>query len=103
MGTTDWQELALNVVGKARSAIWNGREYLVAPLTTIVPGVLAGSQGRLYYPPEQVARNHKDWDDVPITVRHPVDLNNNHVTAKAPDVLARQGIGFLRNSRIHEG
>ena len=30
----------------------HGRSYLVAPTTLIVPGVLNGSMGPLYYPPE---------------------------------------------------
>jgi len=48
-----------------------GRDYIVAPLTLIVPGVLNGSQGALYYPPDEIQRTTEAWNGVPITLRHP--------------------------------
>lgn len=67
---------------RPRRVTEGGRNYLVAPLTLIVPGVLAGSQGPLYYPPAEVARNPRDWDGVPLTVGHPVDpLTGEHLSA----------------------
>jgi len=56
---------------RARRVVKNGKSYLVVPLTLIVPGVLNGSNGALYYPPDEVARNHKDWNGVPVTIQHP--------------------------------
>lgn len=90
-------------IGKARRETWQGREWLVAPLTSIVPGVLAGSKGRLYYPPDEIARNVKDWDGMPLTVGHPTAANGDHLSAGSADVVARQGIGVARNSRTQNG
>lgn len=101
--------LVVNLLGKVRRVIRNGRRYLVAPLTSIVPGVLAGSQGPLLYPHHEIARNVGDWDGIPLVVYHPSDpLTNEHLSATAPGVLDRQGIGTIRNSvyrgkLCHEG
>lgn len=97
------ERITTNGIGRARRATVDGRDYFVAPLTTIVPGVLAGSQGALLYPPEEIKRTAAAWDGVPITVYHPPR------SARDPGVLNKQGIGFLRNSRwsgrklVHDG
>lgn len=90
-----------------RRATRNGRQYLVAPLTTIVPGILHGSKGALFYPAEEVRRSAKDWDDIPLVVYHPT-RNGLPASASDPGVLRRQGIGFLhasafRDKLVHEG
>jgi hypothetical protein len=101
--------LISNAIGKLRRATVNGRDYLVAPITSIVPGVLKGSKGPLYYPPEEFAANVGSWDGMPLTVWHPTDpLTNEFVSASAPGVWENQGIGRVRNSRFngklrHEG
>src|SRR5579864_7226099 len=97
-----------NAVGKVRHVTENGRQYIVAPLTTIVPGVLNGSKGSLFYPPDAIRESVQKWDAVPITVYHPQMPDGSHVSASHPGILDRQGIGFLRNSRwkgklVHEG
>lgn len=91
--------LQVNLSGKARTETLNGREYLVVSARLIVPGVLHGSKGALYYPPEEVVRNHEDWNGMPLTMRHPI-LNGNPVSARSPSVLASQGLGFVFNSSI---
>jgi len=74
-----------------------GKEFIVTRGTTIVPGVLPGSQGALYYPPEECARNAWAWDHMPITVYHPTK-NGMGVSAHDPDVLEKQGVGFIRDT-----
>lgn len=104
-----YSTLTVNLVGRVRRVTWNDRRYLVAPLTSIVPGVLAGSQGPLFYPPNEIQRNVRDWNGIPITNYHPFDpLTGEHLSAQSPGVLDRQGIGTIRNSvyrgkLCHEG
>jgi hypothetical protein len=103
------EHLTFNVAtGKVRVVKQGGRTFFVAPMTTIVPGVLPGSKGPLYYPPEEVANSVKAWDGMPIVVYHPTGSNGQHLSARDPNVLSSQGVGFLRNSRFdgklrHEG
>lgn len=76
-----------------------GREYIIAPLTSIVPGVLSGSKGRLMYPESEIRNSVKAWDDMPICIGHPYDpMTNAHLSAENDGVLERQGVGVLRNS-----
>jgi len=89
---------------KARTVIEGGRKYLVAPLTLIVPGVLSGSKGPLLYEPEEIARNHRAWDGMPLLINHPHDeLTNLPLSAQDPDrgpeIISKQGVGFNRNTK----
>jgi hypothetical protein len=84
---------------KIREATLNGRKYLVAPLALITPGVLAGSKGRLFYPPEETHRNIEQWNGMPLTVNHPV-VDGINVSARSAKVLDQYAIGTVLNSRI---
>ena len=78
----------------------NGKEYIVASGTLIVPGVLPGSQGSLYYPPEECAMNVDAWNHVPLTIYHPT-LHGQAVSASNPDVLEKQGVGFVAHTTFN--
>lgn len=93
--------LIANTTGKVRREVLDGRSYLVAPMTLIVSGVLPGSKGPLYYPPEEIRKSASQWNDVPITVYHPY-VNGMPSSAKGQGVLDRQGIGLLKNSSWDE-
>lgn len=98
-------ELLANRVGQSRREYVNGRRFLVVPITSIVPGVLAGSQGPLYYAPKHIQNSVPLWDNVPIVRYHPLKAGK-HVSAW--DLEPHERIGFLRNSRYsgkltHEG
>jgi len=83
-------------LGRARRQTRDGREYLVAPASLIVPGVLNGSDGALYYPPVEIARNYRDWDRMPLTHGHPVDpLSGAPASAHDPGVIDNQGLGWI--------
>jgi predicted small lipoprotein YifL len=96
------ERIVANLLAKARRATVKGRDYLVAPMTLINPGVLAGSQGPLYYPPEEVARNVDQWNGVMLTVQHPA-RNGRHVSARDPNVLDRQAVGHVFRAKVGAG
>lgn len=78
---------------------YKGRTYLLAPITTIVPGVLNGNKGPLLYRPKEIEASTKLWDDIPILVYHPQALDGGPLAAlENPAVIRNQGIGFLKNS-----
>jgi hypothetical protein len=85
---------------KIRREYLGGKEFVVARGTIIVPGVLPGSQGALYYPADECARNAFAWDHIPITVYHPM-MNGVGVSARDPDVLDKQGVGFIRDTTMN--
>lgn len=91
------ETLLVNFSGPIRIAVVNGKRFLVAPATLIVPGVLRGSKGALYYPPEEVVKDPTVWNAIPITVNHPTD-GGLHVSARSPEMLSRYEIGRVFSS-----
>lgn len=91
------QRLTFNFSGKVRRVKYRGRDYLVAPMVLINPGVLNGSKGPLFYPPEVVSKNPRRWNGIPIVVYHPHRLGQP-VSATEPGVLDLQGVGVVRNA-----
>src|SRR6516164_1429428 len=92
-----YSELLINGLGKARQVTENGRTFLVAPVTLIVPGVLPGSKGPLYYPPDEIRNSASAWNHIPLTLYHPFDpISGEHLSAQDSGVLQRQGIGTLK-------
>ncbi len=85
---------------RVRREVRNGREYLVAPMTLIVPGVLNGSKGALYYPPEEVAKDPTVWNGMPIVVYHPLAKDGSPLSARDPAVLDRAQVGEVFNARV---
>lgn len=75
----------------------NGRDYLVAPASMLVPGILPGSQGALYYPKEEVIKNTRLWNGMPLTLGHPTDNNGNAVSARNPAILDKFSLGQVFN------
>jgi hypothetical protein len=98
---TDFMEQpTANVTGEVRRERLHDREYLVAPLTMIVPGVLAGSKGPLLYPEEEVRKNPNAWNGMPIVVNHPMK-DGMPVEARSPSVLEKYQIGTVFNTRYN--
>lgn len=90
------ESLTANLKGKVRRETLNGVSYLVAPLSMIVPGVLNGSRGAIYYPGEENARYADQWNGMPIVYRHPTN-NGVPVSARNPKVLIKSKVGRVYN------
>lgn len=84
-------------IGKARRVTKWGREWYVAPATLVVPGVLNGSQGPLYYPPEEISNNVLAWNGTPLVVYHPT-RNGVPVSGRDMDVWEESGVGWIHNA-----
>jgi len=91
-------ELISNSIGKVKKARLNGREYLVAPMTLLVEGVLAGSQGPLFYPAEEITKDPSAWNGMPLLIEHPT-RNNKHVSGRNPRIIDEQGVGWVFGAR----
>lgn len=89
-------EFVLANAGKVRREKMHGRDYIVAPLTLIVPGVLNGSQGALYYPPDEVQRFPGMWNGIPMVMGHPSE-EGKHVSARIPRVIEKYAVGTVYN------
>jgi hypothetical protein len=90
-------ELIINKIGQVRRKTFEGRRFLVADMTILRPQVLNGSQGALYYPPDQVSANPGVWNHTPLVIYHPTDANGNNITARSPETLERVKVGYVFN------
>lgn len=69
------------------------RDWLVAPLTMIVPGVLSGSNGSLLYEVDDVEKSVAAWNGIPILLGH-------RLNAQSPETFDRWGLGMIANARM---
>lgn len=90
--------IVINATLAVRSVVKDGRTYLVAPMTMIVPGVLHGSNGPLLYPPDEVARSVDAWNGMPITNGHP-KVSGQYVSGRSPGVTQ---LGSVFNARLRD-
>ncbi len=88
-----------NFSGKLQWTTLNGRDYVVAPLVLIVPGVLNGSSGPFFYPPDEAVKNADAWNGMPMVVYHPTQ-NGKPVSARNPAVLTKSKIGRIYNAEV---
>lgn len=95
------EQITINLAApKVRRETMGGRTYLVAPLTMIVPGVLAGSKGPLYYPLEEIEKSSLAWNHMPILLNHPYDAAGNPVSGRDPEYLGKQALGIVLRSKV---
>jgi hypothetical protein len=90
------ENIVINLAGRVRRERVGKRDYVVAPLTMIVPGVLNGSHGPILYPAKEVAASATDWEGVILTDGHPPDWADD-------DYQDEYGIGYVHNPTIQNG
>ena len=90
------ENLTFNLMASVSQREQDGRQFLEAKGTMIVPGVLNANNGPLYYPSEEVENSTPLWNAIPILVNHPVK-------GLGKDVAESQGIGHVENSRFDDG
>jgi len=76
----------------------NGRSYYVLPMTILKEGILAGSQGPIFYPEKENKKSPQIWNGMPLVVYHPM-VGNRYVSARNPEILNKYGIGFNFNTQ----
>ena len=62
----------------------------------IVPGVLNGSQGPLFYPLNEISKGTDAWNNMPIVENHPTEGS-----ARTPDIINEFGMGTVFNAETN--
>lgn len=83
-------------LGHARRETHGGIEYLIAPVTAIVAGVLNGC----YVPAQVIEDSIRSWQDVPVPLPHPTK-DGLFVSAKSPEWTATTPARFY-NPRFED-
>jgi len=76
----------------------DGKQYLVCPTVLIVEGVHNG----VFYPATELAKFPDSWNGRPVVVNHP-DMNGKPITANSPQIVERQTVGAVYNTRWDDG
>jgi len=88
------QTITANIGPMLRHDRMEGREFIVAPMVMLTEGVHAGSNGPLYYPPEELSKTPAVWNHKPIVVYHP-EMNGQAVSACDPDIITNRKVGVI--------
>ncbi len=89
------ERLVSNISASLRRERRDGRDFLVAPVTMIVPGVLDGSEGPLLYSSDEIAKNISKWEGSPLLLDHP-----EKGSGRLPEVWEKQGLGILHDVKV---
>jgi hypothetical protein len=91
--------LTFNLTNSAiRNETLQGRKYVVAPMVMLTEGVHNGSNGPLLYKEAECKRAVVAWNMKPIVVYHP-EINGKGVSACDQDILEKQQVGMIMNTR----
>jgi len=96
------QRVTVNFSSPVRKDKMEGRDYIVVPMVMLTEGVHAGSNGPLYYPPDELSKSVTLWDHKPIIVYHP-QVNGGPVSACDPDILTNRKVGVILHSKYEDG
>lgn len=91
------QSITVNFKPTTRRDKMEGQEYLVVPMVMITEGVHAGSNGPLYYPPEELAKTPVVWNHKPVVICHPT-IKGQAVSACDPKVVDQFKVGVIMNT-----
>lgn len=94
------EQITMNLTPNVREDSLQGRKHLVVPMSLIVPGVLNGSRGALYYPPEEVSKDPAVWNGMPLVLDHP-RKDGVPISARSVDVLNNLCLGTVLNARFN--
>ena len=94
-----FQILSAKTTGKVRHDRMAGRDYIVAPMVMLVEGVVAGSDGPLFYPADELKRNTSIWNHKPVVVYHPM-RNGEGISACDPEVITNRSVGVIMNTKF---
>jgi hypothetical protein len=78
---------------------FNNSPHLVLPVVMLTEGVHNGSDGPLYYPPDELLNSAHLWDGKPVLVNHPTN-GGMPISANNPRVWEGQVLGQVWNSRF---
>jgi len=97
-----YERLSCNSGRRYIERSFQGRKYIVAPLSLIVPGVLTGNRGPLLYPEEEVFRDPDAWNGMPMVANHPVSADGRNLSGRDPEVISKFGLGYVFKARRSE-
>ena len=88
---------------EVREEQYEGRTHIVVPVVMMVEGVHHGSAGPLLYTNEQLSDFPGRWNGIPVVIYHPADNKGRFISANSPEVINREIVGRVFNTKFEEG
>lgn len=81
------------------------QEYQVFPAVLLVEGVHHGvGSDPVYYPPSTLEATAPFWNNIPVTIGHPVNKVGEHIMVNQDGTIMQQwAVGHVMNSRYEDG
>jgi hypothetical protein len=83
-----------------REETYQGKTYIVVPVTMMVEGVHNGSHGALLHTIGDLGRFPASWDGIPIVIDHP-QVDGINVSANSPDIIEGVGVGQVFGTNVN--
>ena len=94
-----WQRITTNLKGsKTRTDFLEGKECYVVPMVMLTEGVHNGSNGPLYYSPDELSKTPVVWNYKPIVVYHP-QMNGKSISACDKTIIESRKVGVILNTK----
>ncbi len=97
-----FQSITTNLSPMVRKDKMEGKDYLVVPMVMLTEGVHNGSDGPLYYPPDELEKCPAVWNHKPIVIRHP-SKDGKGISACTPQVLTESKVGVILGTTFTGG
>jgi len=95
------EKLIGNLSSRVKNTTHQGRDFLVAPVSMLLPGVFAGSSGPILYEEADIKASVAAWNARPIHIGHPEDSAGYKVSGCTPESLDTGSIGMVLNARFN--
>ena len=77
---------------------YNGKDYMIIPVTMMVEGVHNGSQGPILHEIGELGKIPESYNGIPIVINHPVNGEGAAIPANSPEVLEDCSVGIVFGS-----
>lgn len=95
------EKLVANLSKDVKNKTLQGRDFLVAPVSMLLPGVFTGSAGPILYDEKDIKASIAAWNAKPITIGHPANQNGEQVSGCTPESLDANSVGMILNTKFN--
>ncbi len=79
------------------------KEYLSVPVVMMMEGVHNGSRGPLLHLAEELGNPKEPWDNIPVTISHPVNDDNEYVSVNSEQLKSEEWVvGVVINTVLDD-
>jgi len=80
---------------------FNGKDYMVIPVTMMVEGVHNGNHGSIFHSIDELGKVPESWNGIPIVINHP-EKDGIAISANSPEVLEESSIGVVFGTHVDD-